>query len=434
MHAPVAVAVSKTSSRSAQASARLMSVSVLERPSTAPAKVSTERHAPRGPPAPPGQAAAIARYTQASSLVPLLAPRGLEPAPVRLLRSGFIERRAAALSSAQSDEERRVLALPRRQDLEALEAAGEPVFMSLEEALHGEGRRRQRSNFNMQFFEPCIVSISHCQLSADHPDPLGLQLLSLVEAVRTERRRTDRHDFPAASGGDYAVFYSWCSLYQPDPELAERPAAEAKAHAAAMADIDLWYAHKFTRLVVLDIPVRCASSCEPRSTRGWPAFELAVHSLSKQLVHGPRTPRPLFPGPCAPYAPAPRTAGAFAEQLSTLTFEDEVDRAQLVRIYAATLERLLLIAEHLHFGGLGWGDEECACLAELLPLCRHAKSLNLSRNPISDVGIEAIAKALIAPRSAPRLREINLQRIPYGPGGIIALQEVSRERDIVWFV
>ena len=412
-----------------------MSVSVLERPSTAPAKSSTVTHAPRGPPAPPGAAATIARYTQASSLVPLLAPRGLEPPAVRLLRSGFLERRAAALSSAQSDDERRALALPRRQDLEALEAAGEPVFMSVDESLHGEGRRRQRCNFNVQPHEPCIVSISHCQLSPDHPDPHGRQLLSLVEAIRIERRRTDRLDFPSSTGGDYAVFYSWCSLYQPDPERPERPEVEAKACAAAMADIDLWFAHKLIRLVVLDVPVRLASSCEPRSTRGWPAFELAVHTLSKQLLHGSRTHGPIFPGPCQSYAPAPRTARAFAELLSTLTFEVEVDRAQLVRVYAATLDRLLPCAEHLQFGGLGWGDEECACLAELLPLCRHAKTLNLSRNPrISDTGIESVTKALIAPGAAPRLREVNLQRIPYGPGGAIALREASQERDIIWFV
>ena len=74
-------------------------------------------------------------------------------------------------------------------------------------------------------------------------------------------------------------------------------------------------------------------------------------------------------------------------------------------------------------------------LAEVLPLCKHAKSLNLSRNlGVTDVGIAALCAALIAPGSAPRLKEVRLQHIPYGAHASDALRDVSRERDIIWYV
>lgn len=305
--------------------------------------------------------------------------------------------------------------------------------MSVDEVLHGEGRRRTRFNFDLATHDPWIVAVSHCHLSDDHPDPTGKQLLRLMEVIETERKRTDRPGaFPSSTGGDYAVFFSWCSLYQPEEAV---PVDQDEAATIAMDDIDLWFTHRLCRLVVLDVPAGCGASCEPRAARGWPHFELAVHSLLRHTVHGLRVPLPIYALPCRPHVLPPHSASAFADLLKGKSFALEAERAHLIKVYSGALERVLTCAELLHFAGCGWGDEECELLSEVLPKCLHAKSLNLSRNlKITDAGIEKIAAALVVPGAAPRLREINLQHIPYGLAAKLALEKVSKVRDVMWYV
>lgn len=426
----------------------------IERPQTAPAKAlstggsdrgSLSRHT--GPPPEPGAAAAFSRFGQTSSLVPLLAKRGADasqPPAVRLLRSSWLERRAAALMRCRTDEERAALALPSRLQLEDMDPS---CFMSVEEVLHGEGRRRTRFNFDIQAHDASILVVSHCHLGAAHPDPLGQQLVRLVEAMNHERARTDRLDFPSPTMGDHAVFYSWCSVYQapdtdaaaPSPTPSALAAARSDARLAAMSEIELWFVHKACRLVVLDVPHAASSAqgseCVPRLGRAWPHFELGVHALVRHCVHGLRVPPPLFVAPCTPHVPPPRTPGGFAKLLAGCAVGVEGERELLCSRYSATLEHVFRCAEQLQFAGCGWGDEECVALAQVLPLCKGAKLLNVSRNPkISDAGIGALCAALLPPGSAPRLKEVNLQHIPYGAKGAEALRAVSRERDVIWRV
>ena len=73
----------------------------------------------------------IEDYRDPESIDAQLLPRGgLEHAPVKLLKWEWIEKRADKLRSATTDEERRALALPRRQDLERDEP---DAFYSAEE-------------------------------------------------------------------------------------------------------------------------------------------------------------------------------------------------------------------------------------------------------------------------------------------------------------
>ena len=59
----------------------------------------------------------IEDYRDPESIHAQLLPRGgLEHPPVKLLKWGWMETRADKLRSATTDEERRALALPRRQD------------------------------------------------------------------------------------------------------------------------------------------------------------------------------------------------------------------------------------------------------------------------------------------------------------------------------
>ena len=73
----------------------------------------------------------IEDYRDPESIDAQLLPRGgLEHAPVKLLKWEWMEKRADKLRAATTDEERRALALPRRQDLERDEP---DAFYSAEE-------------------------------------------------------------------------------------------------------------------------------------------------------------------------------------------------------------------------------------------------------------------------------------------------------------
>ena len=357
------------------------------------------------------------------------------PAPVRLLRSSWLEHRAKAMLKARGDDEKAALALPNRQQLEESEPL---AFMSIDEIFHGKGRQRRRLQFDAPRIEPWIVALSHCHLSESHPDPRCQQALRFIDLIERERARPGTN-FPY---GDYGIFLDWCSLYQPDASTGEhRSPEEAESFSSAMEEMDLWYGHRLVRLVVIDVPVGASSSgasaggCRPQSERAWPAFELGMNSLARQCLHHGRAQPTLFAGGVPAKAPGPRTAKRFAQLLRGKTFSNEgTDRPLVIGLYAASLERMLSAAGELQCGGLGWGDDDAEALAEVLPLCTAARSINLSRNiGIGDKGIAAVCRALAA-GAAPRVKEVNLQHLHIGPEATIALRKVNLVRDTNWYV
>ena len=126
----------------------------------------------------PGELPAPGAYTDVASIFAALQPKAAgKLAPVKLLRSSWIVTRAAQLRAATTDDERRLLRLPRRQDLERDEPN---AFMSSEE-LEALPRNRQTGSL-------ALGASSYCWLSPQHPDPLGEQLMSLAAAI--ERAQT----------------------------------------------------------------------------------------------------------------------------------------------------------------------------------------------------------------------------------------------------
>ena len=130
-------------------------------------------------------------YTSEDSIFQALMPRGDGGiAPVKLLSSKWIKDRAAKLKAATTDDERRKLRLPRRQDLERDEPE---AFMSVERLKelprkHGLGTERLQA-----------AASSYCWLTPAHPDPLGEQLVSLAEAIeKAESKRLRRLPSEAA--------------------------------------------------------------------------------------------------------------------------------------------------------------------------------------------------------------------------------------------
>ena len=106
----------------------------------------------------------IEDYRDPESIYAQLLPRGgLEHPPVKLLKWGWMEQRADRLRSATTDEERRALALPRRQDLERDEP---DAFYSAEEVRQLKTNKRPNG---LDFTQLPIVSVSHAwELSLIH--------------------------------------------------------------------------------------------------------------------------------------------------------------------------------------------------------------------------------------------------------------------------
>ena len=126
----------------------------------------------------PGELPAPGAYTDAASIFAALRPKADgKLAPVKLLRSSWIVARAARLRAATTDDERRMLRLPRRQDIERDEPN---AFMNPEEL-----EALPRNSFTGSL---ALGASSYCWLTPQHPDPLGEQLMSLGAAI--ERAQT----------------------------------------------------------------------------------------------------------------------------------------------------------------------------------------------------------------------------------------------------
>ena len=160
-------------------------------------------------------------YVEPAELYKLLEERDGKPSPVKLLRLSWLLKRAAKLRRAKTDEERRALALPRRQVLEQQEPE---AFLSVDEVRAlgrghaGDGWENCCPSAEVRAKKPLkVLSISHGEwarlalapcglralahrtqltlrlasagwLSPVHPDPRGQQLVRFAAQVRHERR------------------------------------------------------------------------------------------------------------------------------------------------------------------------------------------------------------------------------------------------------
>ena len=124
----------------------------------------------------PGELPPEGFYTSEESIFEALMPRGDGGiAPVKLLKTKWIKERAAKLKAATTDDERRKLRLPRRQDLERDEPE---AFMSVERL-----KELPRKHGPAKLERLHAAASSYCWLTPAHPDPLGEQLVALAEAI-----------------------------------------------------------------------------------------------------------------------------------------------------------------------------------------------------------------------------------------------------------
>lgn len=408
-----------------------------------------------------------ATYNTVHGLMKLLAtPDELSLSPVKLLRLSWLLKRAGALSKAKTDDERRKLALPRRQ---VLERDHPEAFMDLAEV---------RSLHTKLQHEVCcfgvggpdefilVIAISHGWLTRDHPDPLGQQLQAFAKLVRGERRAcppcgacvarlmnpwwlcecfasnacacldcqycyygqqrgTGCSNFCEHSSrmpaGEFAVFYDYCSLLQKD-ERGNRTKAEQAAFKAALGGMGAWYGHKMTTTAVMSRMPEGWPTAAPYHARGWTAFEHSVSNMTKP--HRPQTFRRIadlgiprgnfFIADCnagswsSNKADAPLHPKAFAALLARRTFTNGADCEVVADLYADTLAGAIGGARELSFQACDWGDKEMEKFAAVLPLARSATALDLSSNlRVGERGAVALAAALEA-GAAERLRTLNV--------------------------
>ena len=365
-------------------------------------------------------------YRSPESIHAQLLPRGeLEHPPVRLLRSEWLIERADKFRAAKTDEERGALILPRRQDLERDEPG---AFYSANQM------RLLECSPSKQM--PVVV-VSHAWETRVHPDPNGTNLLLLANALKrahttaegvVDRTSRTARLLPPCVG----IFIDYCSVFQRDPKLFDasetpeakaegderysfklsldaktafyggaayemsRKGAELAAYNAAVANMDVWYAHALTTVVLL---TKTPEGSVDYFDKGWPTLERSVSMLIKQSVGEADWPTIIDMGLhsslCKRFAPL--TPEGMQAVLKEKTFSNAADLEVVLRLYKLAAERCIYTAEVLDYFGLGYGDEDMKVLCEWWPKCGEAKELNLNGNKFTEAGWDMLAE-LIGPQ------------------------------------
>ena len=240
-----------------------------------------------------------------------------------------------------------------------------------------------------------------------------------------------------------AVFFDFCSLFQRDPTLFEasetpeakeegkkrdafiaalkaktafyggeaydksRSEAEGRPFKAALDNMEVWYAHAGTTVVLLTETPE-GSSAVPYDLRGWPTFESSVAMLIKPYL-GPETWPSLIDvrlraSVCKRFAP--RTPDGMHKLLMEKKFTNGADREVVVKLYTNVAERCIYPAKELDYDGFGFGDEEMKVLCEWWPKCEEVEELDLQATTFSATGWDLLAEVVGREGAMPKLERI----------------------------
>lgn len=264
--------------------------------------------------------------------------------PVRLLDGEWLISRAAQLRAAESADERRKLALPRRQELFALHPE---AYMSPERLAS-----LPRGDARIGHALPLVV-VSHSWRTPGHPDPEGDNLLALTEAFAALAAIPNR--FPE---GSFAVFFDWASLPQADA-TGQRTPAESAAFRTAIEHMQLWYAHELTLVYLLSTNPPSWGNVPSYEARGWPSFERRVAAFNKRrskkcwanlvdvgALHArTATGRQLEDDVAASAFTPALLPHVFEVGLRDKAFTSGADRAVVARLYKSTFQTVRLAVQ-----------------------------------------------------------------------------------------
>ena len=377
-------------------------------------------------------------YTEQESVFAALKPQNGKLQPVKLLDSVWVLERAERLEAASTDEERALLALPCRQDLE--EQSPE-AFITFEElcALPKNDSSVEGVKFDASDDGNLAMgSVSHAWMTARHPDPLGQQLVNLAKTIRDAQQgrlacqQPNSDWFPFKSmhfrklPRRFGLFYDWCSIFQAKKDengnvLRDRSTAERDAFNLALETMQLWYVH--TRLFVFlltELPTDCPAL--PYGCRGWPTVERAWANMTKTASANcwPM----IYQVGSQDVVPRSRDMLLHPVNLGQLLYErrftsPKADRPLVMRLYRETALSVLAGSRVLNFGSCGWTDEAFVMFARVMPLCVNCVTLLLNNNACSDAGASAVACA--AAGSLPMLQDMTLSGNDIGDAGFFAL-------------
>mmetsp|Transcript_33628 Transcript_33628/g.73187 ORF Transcript_33628/g.73187 Transcript_33628/m.73187 type:complete len:527 (-) Transcript_33628:126-1706(-) len=253
----------------------------------------------------------------------------------------------------------------------------------------------------IQYIE--VVAISYCWLHPVHPDPLGIRLRALKQAVSLRLALEG-----PGSVHDLAIFLDYMSLPQngeapplEDPQPGEsRSPTEMTIFSEALRSVNLWYAHQHTTVWML----KWTPPGMPEYTcRGWPSFEQATASMIKDSrrifdLDGERLSSAsswmaIYQNSRAGRSPPINPIDFKKVLVDEKVFTNSADKFMVANRYAETFEEVVGRATFLLFSGLGWCDFEAEILAKALPLCTRLQHLVLSNNQIHANGAREVLQA-----------------------------------------
>jgi hypothetical protein len=242
-----------------------------------------------------------------------------------------------------------------------------------------------------------VIALSHYWRTKEHPDPDG-ETMELVVAALEQRW----HEFEDKGVTDLGILVDWCALWQAPRETPEKEAA----FQAGLKGINLWYAHQGTTVWLVTGGADRVNG-KTYWDKGWTSFEFALAMLIKpsnlsSMKDWPQVvdlgkegdaqtnfARPALSEPLAFFG-----GHAYGDK----TYTNGADRDAIVAPkFQETMFQVMGGVRTLNFGWLNWGDVEIKALAEVLPLCRQLRQLQLhGKNSVGARGMIALADAIEA--------------------------------------
>mmetsp|Transcript_121030 Transcript_121030/g.302013 ORF Transcript_121030/g.302013 Transcript_121030/m.302013 type:complete len:524 (+) Transcript_121030:1855-3426(+) len=258
-----------------------------------------------------------------------------------------------------------------------------------------------------------MVSVSHCWLTPEHPDPEG-KVLQLLVRVLTQISLYE---------GAAAIFWDWCSLFQ-EPRTAE----EQEAYWCSVPFAGVWFGHtKILKLLVTSAPQGCDDAPE-YDEDGRTFFEREVAQLLSpaekvldlaEIGEGFKDLAQIVEV-CSLHERSPPLANkVFAQELVRKQFANSADCQTFTRVYHEVFMAWMSSAS-LDYSGHFWGDAEVERFIPALRLCSRLRQLDLSNNALGDPSAEKLAGALPRCRC---LQRLNLTGCSVTPKGEILLRE-----------
>lgn len=339
---------------------------------------------------------------RAASIVPVDRYRGtaelwrvLESGTVRLVRASYLV--AVAKEST---------VVPRRQELPDLAFMPVPALR----AIHANASNMLTSP-SFDGLVP-IVAVSACWVRTEHADPTGEQLKAIAAVLEVE---CTKYRAPAPDGrpgfSDVGVFWDWLSLDQPEPKTGKRTSMEHARFESARQDMDLWYGHQGTVVLLLSrMPASApkARKRRPYDKSGWCTYERAAAALSHFC-------RPRRDTQCATWhlvldvdrseGQAPSWAlidpDTFDAMLEKTTFERKADVKLVRSLYRKQASCLLAALDVLSLNASQPLDKVTAkLLGETLRWCPRLQELKLPRVAgLRDAAVEQLCTSIAATAS-----------------------------------